>query len=42
MNEENYIIGYKKGGGGGGAGGQEDQNTLFSTAKGRVVDLLSE
>jgi len=39
MSEQDYIIGYKKGGGG---GGQEDQNTLFSTAKGRVVDLLSE
>jgi predicted phage tail protein len=43
MNEEDYIIGYGGGGkGGGGGGGQEDQNTLFSTAKGRVVDLLSE
>ena len=39
MSEQDYIIGYKKGGSG---GGQEDQNTLFSTAKGRVVDLLSE
>ncbi len=44
MNQEEHIIGYGGGGkgGGGGQGGQEDQNTLFSTAKGRVVDLLSE
>jgi len=40
MNENNYIIGYKDKDGSG--SGQEDQNTLFSTAKGRVVDLLSE
>ena len=40
MSEETYIIGYKKDGSG--EGGQEDQNTLFSTAKGRVVDLISE
>jgi len=43
MSEQDYIIGYGGGGkGGGGGGGQEDQNTLFSTAKGRVIDLLSE
>ena len=45
MSQEEHIIGYKgggKGGGGGSGGGTEDQNTLFSKAKGRVVDLLSE
>jgi len=40
MSEQDYIIGY--GGKDKGGHGQEDQNTLFSTAKGRVVDLLSE
>ena len=42
MSEQDYIIGYGGGKNGKGSGGQEDQNTLFSTAKGRVVDLLSE
>ena len=41
MSEQDYIIGYG-GKDSGGGGGQEDQNTLFSTAKGRSVDLLSE
>ena len=38
MSTENHIIGY----GGGGDKNQEDQNTLFSSAKGKVIDLISE
>jgi len=44
MSEKDWIRGSKGGGkgGGGGSAPKEEDNTLFSTAKARIIDLISE